>query len=295
MKKLMIATAALCAAVSTYGLESANTVGYMGKALVDGNQMIGASFVTVGTVDGDGDACIKLSTIKPKGYEAVQDLIDQEGTWGDFSFVTLDGAGNRVGWYAWNQDYDTATDSWLPGVWNDVLNNVDITGEDAEHEVLLKKGDGIWFNRATDFDLSGTTLESSGEAVIDAQDVALVDGNQALAMPVSFDVKLSKVKPAGYEAVQDLIDQEGTWGDFSFITLNGAGNRVGWYSWNQDYDASEGKWLTGQWFDEVNNIAITGEDAAHEVTFAPGDGIWFNRGTSFDLSGTTLSFPGLDD
>ena len=125
-------------------MESANTVGYIGKALVDGNQMIGASFVTVGTVDGDGDACIKPSTIKPKGYEAVQDLIDQEGTWGDFSFVTLNGAGNRVGWYAWNQDYDTDAGEWLPGVWNDVLNGVDITGEDAAHEVTFAPDDVIY-------------------------------------------------------------------------------------------------------------------------------------------------------
>ena len=134
----------------------------MGKALVDGNQMIGASFVTVGTVDGDGDACIKLSTIKPVGYEEIQDLIDQEGTWGDFSFVTLNGAGNMIGWYVWNQDYDTANDEWLPGVWNDALNNVNITGEDATHEVTFAPGDGIWFNRATDFDLSGTSLSFPG-------------------------------------------------------------------------------------------------------------------------------------
>ena len=285
----------LCAAVGFGEIASENVVGYMGKALVDGNQMIGASFVSVGTVDGDGDACIKLSTIKPVGYEEVQDLIDQEGTWGDFSFQVLDGAGNMVGWFAWNQDYDTANGEWLPGQWFDVINSVSITGEDAAHEVLLKKGDGIWFNRATDFDLSGTTLQSSGEAILDAQDVDLVDGNQALAMPVSFDVKLSKVKPTGYEAIQDLIDQEGTWGDFSFQVLNGAGNMIGWYAWNQDYDTANGEWLPGQWFDVINSVSITGEDATHEKTFAPGDAVWFNRATDFDLSGTTLSFPGIDD
>jgi len=89
MKKLMIATAALCAAVGASALESANTVGYSSAELRNnGFAAAGASFAAVsGTMD--------LQDLKVSGYN------HEDGFEGDINVQFLGPTGKKVAQYFW--------------------------------------------------------------------------------------------------------------------------------------------------------------------------------------------------
>ena len=78
-------------AVQSFGLESANTVGYSNKDLQAGYTMTGACFVDV--TEGDS---VDLTSIKVAGYtgESMGDIIIQ----------TLDAFGRTVATYLWMDD-----------------------------------------------------------------------------------------------------------------------------------------------------------------------------------------------
>ena len=90
MKKLMIATAALCAAVSVSALESANVVGYDQTGLRFGSKGAGASFVPVSSA-----TTINLQDVTAVGYNTV------DGSDGDVTAQVLDNAGRDVATYSW--------------------------------------------------------------------------------------------------------------------------------------------------------------------------------------------------
>jgi len=100
MKKLMIATAALCAAVSVYAtIESANVVGYSSVDAPTGDSMRCATFKMVGGAGYD------LTNIKVAGGFGMGDICAQtvgsDGLWaGQYYWLTVDGAGVAAdGWY----------------------------------------------------------------------------------------------------------------------------------------------------------------------------------------------------
>ena len=68
-----------------FGIESANIVGYSTKSMnIGGATMKGNSFIGMGETQG-----MRLTDLEPKGYEANQDLIDGEGSSGEFNIQTL--------------------------------------------------------------------------------------------------------------------------------------------------------------------------------------------------------------
>ena len=99
MKKLMIATAALCAAVSVNALESANVVGYCDVEAPTGDSMRCPTFKTISTAGYD------LSTLKVTGGFGIGDIVAQTlssetGLWdGEYYWLTEEEAGVPTGWY----------------------------------------------------------------------------------------------------------------------------------------------------------------------------------------------------
>ena len=112
MKKLMItATVALCAAVGSQALDSANVVGYTNVEAPAGDSMRCATFKIVG---GSG---YDLTNIKVTGGYGMGDICAQtltsDGLWaGQYYWLTVDGAGVAAdGWYEdMVGDYPVAAD-----------------------------------------------------------------------------------------------------------------------------------------------------------------------------------------
>ena len=100
MKKLMIAgVVGLCAAV-TFGLESANVVGYQEFNLNEGYGMTTATFAPV-----NGES-ISLQNLIPAGDgvggygDVVIQVMDSTGSWaGEYAWYTLAATGMPDGWY----------------------------------------------------------------------------------------------------------------------------------------------------------------------------------------------------
>ena len=255
MKRLMIAgIAGLCAAVS-FGLESANIVGYQNKEVADGFKLVGSIFADVS----DTDSAIAIDSIKPTGYETNEDLIDAGGTWGDMQIILLNQAGGNDASYDWEQEYDG---EWLEGAW---------VGAEGE---TLAPGQGIWYY--CNVYSEGMGLQFAGEVLVDARDVPLKDGFAAISIPLGRPVELSEITPAGYESNEELIDAGGTWGDMQIIVLDQNGGNAESFDWEQEYD---GEWLEGAW--------------VGDYTFQPGDAIWAYCNVWEE--GCKLQFPGLED
>ena len=138
MKKLMIAAAASMAAVGAFAVDSANIVGYIGKNVVEGTKLVTASFSAIGE---DG---MLMSNLKPQGYEANQEMIDNGGTWGDFVITFLNEGGETIAIYGWEQTYES-------GAWNDDGAWVEYDN-DGTVTTTLAPGDGIFVTGAPRYD-----------------------------------------------------------------------------------------------------------------------------------------------
>lgn len=301
MKKLMfgLAVAGLCGAVFA-NVEGANIVGYNNQVITNGNQLIGFSFTDINAVDAEGNPCVDIAKVTPTGYLDNEGLQYNYGIFGEISFQIRNSSGFAEISYDWNHDYDYSDepgdgDGWAEkGFWS-------VHGPGTivkEGEVLLNPGDGIWYNCEIE-DLDETQLPNSGEAVIDSQTLKILSGNQAIANPCSYAVKLAKDKitPAGYFDSETLQYNYGLFGEISFQILNTSGFAAISYDWNHDFDYSdepgdgEGWAEEGFWSIHGPGTPITTEN---DVTINMGQAIWYNMEID-DVDEGTLTFPGLDE
>ena len=95
---------------------------------------------------------------------------------------------------------------------------------------------------------------------------------------------MSNLKPQGYEANQDMIDNGGTWGDFVITFLDEGGETIAFYGWEQTYEG--GQWNDdGAWVEYDNDGTVT-------TTLAPGDGIFVTGAPRYDSEDRYyLAFP----
>ena len=130
MKKIMFA-AAVAAAGLAFGVESANTVGYVSKAGVLGNvwTIVPCQFEATGTVDIDLNAYVKGDFVKTvsfydEGWENLAPQIQQRAADGTTSFfyylkdAYVEGGdpSELEGWANYNGDYVPVTTTLEPGV-----------------------------------------------------------------------------------------------------------------------------------------------------------------------------------
>ena len=264
MKKLMFAlVAAGAAAVMADGIESQNIVGYMNKDTTEGGMTLQTPVFTA-TGNGTG---IYLSTLKPTGYEANEDFLeDDNGTDGEFAVQTLTAAGKRDQLYTWKR-------SVSDGEWeNDGRWQQGGTIISGANDVLIPAGTGLWTQVP---DLAGDdgaeyTIVSSGEVNGSDRTFLLnVGGMTALGNPYPVAVPLSSVIPQGYEANEDFLeDDNGTDGEFAVQTLTAAGKREQLFTWKRS--VSDGEWENdGRW--QQGGTVISG---ANEFYIQPGVGLW---------------------
>ncbi len=230
----------------SFGVESANVVGYDTLALRGGGQAkgAGASFLTV-----NGDA-ITLGDIKIAGYDTT------EG-YADFQVIAkqLDGAGRGGTTYSWC-DFEEEGETYL-GWYDDDMN--------CYNDLELVAGEGLWvYSPSTDFN-----IVSSGAVPTSDIAVALRGGGQAkmVANPMPATVTLGQITVTGYDTTEGYAD-------FQIIAkkLDGAGRGGTAYSWC-DFE-EEGETYYGWYDDDMNEY--------NDVEVVPGEGLWiYSPSTDF--------------
>ena len=289
----MIAAAALCATVGASAIESANIVGYSDlDTNVGGAKMKSAPFLAIG-----GAAGTYVSSLTPKGYEANQDLIDGEGTSGEFNIQLLTKSGGTAGTYSFVRSYDVDNDEWNNDAhWVNPNGQTVVAGTATDY--LFPAGSGMWTIAPDYADDDGAeyTVTSSGEvSTNDVKFVLNVGGAKACGNPFPVGVKISSLVPTGYLSNQDLIDGEGTSGEFNIQLLTKTGGTAGTYSWVQSYDVDGDQWNDdGHWVNPNGQVVVAG--TASDYTISAGEGLWVLAPDYADDDGAeysiTIKYPG---
>ncbi len=179
---------------------------------IGGFTMNGNSFIGMGETQG-----MRLTALEPKGYEANQDLIDGEGTSGEFNIQTLTKVGKTSKAYIWVRSNDP----------------------------VFKAGQGLWTAAPDWAEDDGATYSFTDAGQVSTNDVKWVfniGGFTPCANPFPVGIRLSSLIPAGYENNQDLIDGEGTSGEFNIQTLTKVGKTSKAYIWVRSYDVDNEDW-----------------------------------------------------
>ena len=241
MKKVLF-TAVVAAAGLAFGIESANTVGYLNND----NTIAGLNMVAPGFQD-VGFTSTKLTGLK------VTNASGGEVTTGACFINLVDGIGNTLKTYTWKSSGRGANKTWG---WKEGDNAVDDT-------VVFGRGVGLLFTAET----LGDTVKSAGEvnlsAVTNSETIA---GLNIIANPFPVTIKLNALK------VTNAADGEVTTGACFINLIDGIGNTLKTYTWKSSGRGANKTW---GWKEGDNAIDDT-------VTFAPGQAILFTAETAGD-------------
>ena len=235
---------------------------------IGGATMKGNSFIGIGENQG-----MRLTALEPKGYEANQDILDAEGTAGEFNIQTLTKVGKTDKIFYWVRTYDVDEEKWNnDGHWT--YNGATVVAGSVNDQ-LFKAGSGLW-TIAPDWaedDGADYTFTDAGEvSTNDVKWVFNIGGATACANPYPVGIRLSSLIPVGYENNQDLIDAEGTAGEFNIQTLTKVGKTNKIYYWVRSYDVDEEKWNDdGHW--TADGAAVV-PGSANDPVFGIGQGLW---------------------
>ena len=241
MKKVLF-TAALAAAGLAFGIESANTVGYLNND----NTIVGLNMVAPGFQD------VGLTSTKLAGLK-VTNASGGEVTTGACVIDLIDGIGNTLKSYSWKSSGRGANKTWG---WKDGDNAV-------TDSVVFGRGAGLLFTAET----AGDTIKSAGEVNLSAvTNGETIVGLNVIANPFPVSLKLSTLK------VTNASDGEVTTGACVIDLIDGIGNTLKSYSWK-----SSGRGANKTWGWKDGDTAV--DDT---VTFAPGQAILFTAETAGD-------------
>ena len=215
-------------------------VGYATTDLIDGNKAVCAQFKTIGE-NGIYLTQIEIDTGTDTKITASSNIRIQ----------VLDKDGYTTDTYAYHKGDSKGfkTDGW----YNDA-NQLITTAND----VFFPVGTGLWFGGK-----EGYTIRTAGEVVIAAEPFTLIDGNIMLANPYPASVKLTsfimdtgtdtKITASSNIRIQ-ILDKDGYTTD------------------TYAYHKGDSKgFKTDGWYNDANQLITTDND----VTFKPGDAMWF--------------------
>ena len=167
-------------------------VGYAQSALQNGNTLVTAQFVNIGSATET-----PLQSIKPTG----------ENTSDTVSIQTLDSAGRAVDTYIWCDwaGPDSDQEAWSDG------------SGDIIEGVSFAPGAGLWVQGSD----VGQGLQTAGKVGTSDVVVQLCNGNVALGNPFPVAINLQDIVPQG-DGISDNV---------SIQTLDSAGRAVDTYIW----------------------------------------------------------------
>lgn len=223
-------------------MESANIVGYQEQTMKNatGYNFIVPTFKNVG---GNGEKVIDLQSIKLVNA-AGDGMTDWIEVWDDTGSMT-DTA------YFWvTKDGGAEKDGWV----------TEMMGTDYAEDVTVSMGAGFYLNMNTE----GATVQYSGEVVqSDLISDELPTGYNIIgnATPVPVDLQKITLLNAAGDGMTDWIE---VWDETGSMTDTA-------YFWvTKDGGAEKDGWVT----------EMMGTDYAEGITFAPGEGIFFNCNSS---------------
>ena len=182
-------------------------MGYSGFTLRSGSIMVNPSFLKVG----DGTIA-RLTDIKPTGYEnlaywktgkgngfndkiTVAVLAKNGATADDSKF-----AGKKLKW-SWKHAKGFAN----PGYWVRMGETTEIT-PGSEEDYQFKPGEAVWADVVAGAYIPDTkasadqySLQNSGEAMLESGTFTLRSGSIGTGAPLSRAIRLTEIKPIGYE------------------------------------------------------------------------------------------------
>ncbi len=183
----------------SFGVESANVVGYQANALTSGNKVMGAAFIAV------SGASVDLTDIIVTGYDS------EEGCEGTVDIQTLDAFGRGGNQYFW---YD------VPGELYGWLDASDT--EAAKGDLVLAPGEGLWINAPS----SDYKLQTAGQVPTSGIAVTLCEGSKIAVNNTPVTVDLTDITVSGYN------EEDGCEGTVDIQTLDAygrGGNQYFWY------------------------------------------------------------------
>ncbi len=264
MKKLMIATAALCAAVGANALESANTVGYTDTTITKDGRLTVSGVPFVQTAGGN----LSLSDIVP----TVDGAVPGDGafllTWYDRTTGGYKSAGWCEGTYPTAQDAEDDTNWSDTPAWGDgdyvVLSKVFAAGEWALVQPNLDGTSKLQVAGA----LATTDATAPANAVTIVKDGRLT----AVGNPLPCSVEIQEITGTVNDAVA---------GDGAFLL-----------TW---YDRTTGGYKSAGWCEGTYPTAQDAEDDTNwDDTPAWGDGDYVEISKTFAVGEGALVQPNLD-
>ena len=241
MKKVLF-TAAVAAAGLAFGIESANTVGYLNND----NTIAGLNMVAPGFQD------VGFTSSKLTGFK-VTNATGGEVTTGACVIDLIDGLGNTLKSYSWVSSGRGANKTWG---WKEGDTAVDGT-------VVFGRGAGLLFTAET----AGDTIKSAGEVNLSAvTNGETIVGLNVIANPFPVSLKLNTLK------VTNASNGEVTTGACVIDLIDGLGNTLKSYSW-----VSSGRGANKTWGWKEGDTAV-----GADVMLAPGQGVLFTAETAGD-------------
>ncbi len=243
------------AAAVSFGVESANVVGYAAGTLREGFKAAGAQFIPV------SGSTVDLTDITVTGYDT------EAGTVEEVSVQTLNKNGDMVNQYFW-YDYVDGSDvyyGWLDADSGDFV---------VEGDVTFAVGDGLWVDAPS----ADYKLQTAGQVMTSSAAITLREGFKMVANPTPVDVDLTAITVSGYDT------EAGTVEEVSVQTLNKNGDMVNQYFW---YDYVDGSDVYYGWLDADSGDFISEGD----VSVGAGSALWVDApSTDYNLvlPGVTL-------
>ena len=278
--------------------------------------MVNPSFLNVG-----GSSITRLTDIKPTGYENLTYWKTGKGS-GFNDKVTIailakNGAtatdldsGKQLKW-VWKHAKGFAN----PGYWVRQGETTAIVAGSAD-DYQFKPGEAVWADVAgsaysgTGYSFPETqySLQNSGEAMFDSGTFTLRSGSIGTGAPLSRPVRLTEIKPTGYENLTYWKTGKGSgFNDkvtIAILAKNGAtatdpdsGKQLKWV-WKH----AKGFTNPGYWVRQGETTAIVA-GSADDYQFKLGEAVWADvagsaysgTGYSFPENQYSLEFPGMYD
>ena len=260
-------------------ITSANVVGYnqvqlRSYAAKNGKCMVGACFIKVGT-----EQDVKLSELKITGYENSAEYLGQMGF--SLSFQRRADNGMPFATYIYTDSSDDCA-TWNGGWWEDLAGNV----INADNDVTLTAGDGLWFDTPALADCSAFYLQTSGQVLNGDQAFELTAGiKQGVCNMLPTSTSISKIEIHGYEDSSEYLGQMGFCLTMQSLGDNGMPLVTYIYTDSSDDCAT---WNGGWWEDNSGNVI----DSDNDVVVGAGEGFWVDAPALEDCALFTMVFPG---
>ena len=298
-----------CAAVSLADVTSANCVGYNNITLRRGSYMTGSSFDMI------SKAGMRLTDLKPTGYQYTYWETGRGGAkFNDMvtiNLLTAQGKAEKT--WKWLASYDKTAKVWVSGYWYDTADPTKtpiVAGSAEDYEFTVGQGIYVSVEASAYSTQSGAAadqykLVNSGEAMMEAQQITLRRGSKGVVAPLSRAVRLTELKPTGYQYTYWETGRGGAkFNDMVTINLlNSQGKAEKTWKWLASYDKTAKVWVSGYWYDTADTTKaaiVAGSDADREFNLGEGLYVSVEASAYSTQSGATddqykLEFPGLDD